>query len=141
MFYVWLQVFYAVLASVALVANRGSWRMVLITLAVIAGLLVPIPMAATRTLWYMECIVVELVVILAVMQLDTLATKPVIYNSFALIAAHLVGLTVGPQPGFGPYRALVPVLETAQILLCICLSTPVVAYLQQLFASDSENLK
>lgn len=124
MFYQWLSVAYAIPFCAALWLNRKEFRMLLLSCVVAAGIFVPIPPASTASLWYFQCMLVELLVVLAAVRLNTTASVPVIMFAILLGMMHLTGIVVGPQPGVGPYRIIIPILEMSQLVVCILMAAP-----------------
>lgn len=122
MFYTWLHMAYAVLLCAALWLNRADWRTLLLSIVATAGVCLPIPWTDNPSLWYFECFIVELVVILAAMVLRSPTSKYVIAFCILRSAMHLTGVVVGPVSGIGPYRIIVPFLETGELLVCVLLS-------------------
>jgi hypothetical protein len=125
MFYAWLSTAYAVLLCSALWLNRKNLRMLVLTAAVGAGIFVPVPYEATPALWYMKCVLVELAVAAAASLLRARASSAILLWSGLLTLMHLVGVFVGPQSGVGPYRIIIPILETAELITCLLLSDSV----------------
>lgn len=113
---------YVFLLCAALWLNRQCWRTLLLTVAVGASIFVPIPTAATPTLWYLQCLVMEVMVGVISLVFRTHASSALVTFSGLLCLVHVTGMVVGPQPGFGPYRAIVPLLEICQLLTCCLLS-------------------
>lgn len=132
MFYVWLKLLYTALFGLALWLNRKDWHMLGLAVAVAFGIFVPIPDASTASLWYFQCIIVELVVILAAVLMQAAASKPVVLFGVVSIAMHMTGISVGPQWGLSAYRLAIPMLEISQLLSCILLSQPALQAAQKL---------
>ena len=122
MFYTWLHMAYAVLLCAALWLNRADWRTLCLSLVVAAGMFVPIPWTSNPSLWYFECFLVELMVICGALMLRSPTSWAIIVFSILLSSAHLTGVLYGPVRGIGPYRIIVPVLETGELLICCLLS-------------------
>jgi hypothetical protein len=122
---------YVGLLSAALWLNRRCWRTLLLSAVVGASIFVPVPHAATPTLWYLQCLVIEVMVGVISLVFRTTASPVLATLSGLLCLAHATGMVVGPQPGFGPYRAIVPLLEVCQLLTCCLLSEVVMFALGQ----------
>lgn len=122
MFYTWLHMAYAVLLCAAMWLNRGDWRTFFLSLVVAAGVFVPIPWTVNPALWYFECFLVELLVIVFSLLLRSPTSWAVIVFSLLLSTMHLIGVFTGPVSGIGPYRIIVPILETGELLICVLLS-------------------
>jgi hypothetical protein len=122
MFYTWLHMAYAVLLCAAMWLNRADWRTFLLSLVVAANLFVPTPWTVNPALWYFECFLEELVVILFALLLRSPTSKYVIVFAVILSVIDLVGVFVGPVKGIGPYRIAEPIFETGEILICVLLS-------------------
>lgn len=139
MFYVWLKLLYATLLCSALWLNRKDWRMFVLALVIGAGIFLPIPATVNPSLFYYQCILVELTVMLVAVSLWCRVSAPICVVHLIAIVMHVAGMYVGPQPGFGIYRAIVPVLDMGQLLLLISLSAPVLDTVQEMFSNDLES--
>ena len=117
-------VWYAILLCAGLWLNRREPRMWLLTAVIGIDIFVPIPLVAGPNFWYWQCAAVEIIVALAAAALEAPATWVIIGLSGLLVIVHLTGMYIGPQPGFGPYRMAVPILESAELLSCLLLSLP-----------------
>lgn len=114
------------LLAVALWMNRADMRMLVLTAAVGAGFYAPIMPTEAPFYWYMQCFLIEVgVAFVAVSVAAGCASKLVLCCAVFLAIAHMTGAFIGPQPGIGPYRAIIPALELIQFLVCIALSRPV----------------
>ncbi len=122
MFYTWLHIAYAVLLCAAMWFNRGCWRMFILSLVVGAGVFVPAPWIYPTWIWYTKLIASETLVIVGAVLLKTPASPSVILFSILLIFGHLAGVIFGPSAGTGPYRITQPLLQAAELLVCIALS-------------------
>lgn len=122
MFYTWLHMAYAVLLCAAMWFNRADWRTFLLSLVVGVGLFAPVPWTDNPALWYFECFTGELLVILLALLLHSPTSIYVALFGGLICAMDLIGVFVGPVSGIGPYRIIVPILETGEILVCVLLS-------------------
>ena len=113
---------YVGLLCAALWLNRQCWRSLTLTCVVGANIFVPIPAADTPTLWYLQCIFADSLVIALAFMLRAQASTAVIACMLLLCACHMTGVVLGPQPGFGPYRIAVPLFEATALLSCCLLS-------------------
>lgn len=113
------------LLAVALWMNRADMRMLALTAAVGAGFFAPIMPTIEPVYFYLQCFLIELgVAFVAAMACAGMASKSVLGCAALLGVAHLTGAVVGPQHGIGPYRAIIPILELTQFLVCIFMSRP-----------------
>lgn len=131
MFYTGLHMGYAVLLCAALWLNRADWRTLALSLIVAAGVFVPVPWTVNPALWYFECFLVELMVVCGALIVRSATSWAVIVFSILLASVHLTGVLHGPVAGIGPYRIIVPVLETGELLICCLLSCSVRRLIQR----------
>lgn len=114
------------LLAVALWLNRADLRMLAVTAAVGAGFYAPIMPTDEPVYFYLQCFLIELgVAFVAALAWCGAASKAILGCASLLLIAHATGAVVGPQPGIGPYRAIIPILELTQFLVCIFMSRPV----------------
>ena len=123
--YAWLNAGYAILFCTALWLNRKEWRMLALSSVVAIGIFVPIPATAIPATWYYQCMLIELLVALAATYLHAAGSTAIVLFAILLGMMHLTGSIVGPQPGIGPYRIIIPILEISQLLVCILMSFPI----------------
>lgn len=129
MFYAWLDCAYITLLIVAVCANSQNFKMLALTVIVGAGIHVPLLPTANPDLFYLQAFLVEVLVILCAYRLKTPASRAIFLLGCFEALMHLTGLYVGPQPGFGPYRAVIPLIELTKLASCIALSRPVMKHL------------
>lgn len=122
MFYQGLHIAYAVLLCAALWFNRACWRTLVLSALLGAELMLVIPWVWPTWVWYLEWFIVEMLVIVAALLLRSPASRPVALFSVVLGFNHLLGAYFGPSDSISPYRVVQPMLETAQLLVCIALS-------------------
>jgi hypothetical protein len=122
MFYTWLHMAYAALLCAAMWFNRADWRTFLLSIVVGIGLFVPIPWTANPSLWYFECFIGELIIICCALALRSPTSWYVIVFCVLLSTMDIAGVLYGPTKGIGPYRIIVPILETGEMLICVLLS-------------------
>lgn len=112
-------ILYAPLLIVAVAMNIGNWRMLVLTLAVGAGIFVPIPDAH----FYSVCALVECLVAACAIITTAPASKFVFRVSMMLVLFHSLGWWLDGYPPESPYRVLVKILEHAELVACILMST------------------
>lgn len=110
-----------VLLAVATALNLRDRRMLVLTLAVGINVFFPVP-AHTQAQFYGTCIMLELSVLATAVFYPSRASCIAIYASLALIVVHFMGWTLDGSPPLSPYRALVKILECAQLVACVALS-------------------
>jgi hypothetical protein len=116
---------YAFALALAFFLNRKDVRMFALTLAVSANILVPIPNYDTPESWYLHCFFNEVLTAIAAALLAARASWFIVALCAVLGVMHITAVFVGPQPGFGPYRLIIPVLEYSMVLVCYLLSEPI----------------
>lgn len=114
---------YAILLLAALLLNAGDMRMLALALVVGAGIFFPVPDA----LFYLVCMLVELLVALLAIRIDAQASALVVRMSAMLFVFHGLGWTLDGYPVASPYHAAVKFLEHAELVLCCFFSRPILA--------------
>ncbi|WP_443700156.1 hypothetical protein [Pseudomonas sp.] len=99
--------------------NIGNWRMLVLTLAVGAGIFAPIPDAH----FYAVCVLVECFVAASAIIIEAPASKLVFRVSMMLVLFHFLGWWLDGYPPESPYHLLVKILEHAELVACILMST------------------
>jgi hypothetical protein len=112
---------YAVMLAAALWWNRADRRMLALTLVVGASVFIPVP-HDTADHFYQFCIASEIVVALAALALATRASLLIAELCLLLVAAHITGWVMDGSPPFSPYRAVVKLLEAAEMFTLIIAS-------------------
>lgn len=112
-------ILYAPLLLVAVAMNIGNWRMLALTLAVGAGIFAPIP----DEHFYAACAVIECAVASIALILSAPASKFVFRVSMLLVLFHFLGWWLDGYPPESPYHLLVKILEHAELVACILMST------------------
>jgi len=125
MFYTGLHIAYVVLLCAALWLNRACGRGMLLSGSVAAVLLTELPWVWPTWIWYVEWLVIELVLMVLAIALQVRASCWVAVLSAFLSAGHIFGAIFGPSEGLGVYKITQPMFETAQLLVCIVLSDSV----------------
>lgn len=120
---------YAALVVLALYLNRRDRRMLLLTLAVGVSVLMPVP-RDSAAVFYAACITAELIVALIAMILRTRGSELIMSLCAALELTHIMGYILDGSGHLSSYRVIVPVLEAAQLVACVCLSPAIFARLQ-----------
>lgn len=108
--------------AAALFLNRNDQRMFLLTLIVGASVFLPVPRDSAYS-FYLFCICAELVVGLAAFSLRCRAGDIVTNMGVLLVVAHILGYSLDGSQAFSPYRSIVKILETTQLLACVACST------------------
>lgn len=114
---------YAILLWAALVLNAGDMRMFALALVVGAGIFFPVPDA----LFYLVCMLVELLVALLSIRINAQASALVVRMSAMLFVFHGLGWALDGYPVASPYHAAVKFLEHAELVLCCFFSRPILA--------------
>lgn len=117
-----------VLLVLALGLNARDGRMLALTLLVCASVFTPTPREYDN--FYLFCISFEIIVALVALRLNTAASVPIFILCFVLVIAHVMGYYKDGYPPFSPYRAIVPMLETLEILCCVLASAPLLSRLR-----------
>lgn len=130
---------YIALLCIAIRVNRSDLKMLALTLTIGASIFVPLPTQVIANIWYAQCVLGELIVIIIAISLATTASQIIIGFCVALIVMHSIGIIIGPQPGFGPYRIGVPLLECGELAACIVLSIPSLAFIARVANMRTEN--
>lgn len=120
---------YAVGLAVAFYLNRHDWRMLLLTLAVGVSVFLPVP-RQSALVFYGFCMVAELLVALIALALQARGSELIVSICVVLEVAHLMGYILNGYPPLSSYRVIVPVLESAQLLTCVCMSPALFVRLQ-----------
>lgn len=116
---------YAILLWAALLLNVGDMRMFVLALVVGAGIFFPVPDA----LFYLVCMLVEILVALLALRIDAQASAMVIRMSAMLFVFHGLGWALDGYPVASPYHAAVNFLEHAELVMCCLFSRPILARL------------
>ena len=120
---------YAALLALAFHLNRRDRRMLLLTLAVGVSVFLPVPRESAEV-FYAACVAAELVVALVAMLAAARATELIMSLCVALELTHIMGYILDGSGQLSSYRVLVPVLEAAQLVACVCMSPAIFARLQ-----------
>lgn len=97
--------------------NIADRRMLALSMLVSASIFTPTP--AEWPNFYVFCISFEIIVALVALRLKTAASVPLAVLCFVLVIAHVMGYYKDGYPPHSPYRAIVPTLETLEILCCV----------------------
>lgn len=108
--------------------NARDGRMLALTLLVGASIFTPTPREYEN--FYLFCISFEIIVALVALRLNTAASVPIFILCFVLVIAHVMGYYKDGYPPFSPYRAIVPMLETLEILCCVLTSAPLLSLIR-----------
>jgi hypothetical protein len=120
---------YAILLGLGVYLNRHDRRMLALTFVIGVSVFLPVP-RQTAFAFYTFCIIAELLVALIAWRLNTRATELVIGICAVLVLAHVMGYILNGHPSLSSYRVIVPLLESAQLLTCVCMSPSLYARLQ-----------
>jgi hypothetical protein len=120
---------YAILLGLGFYLNRHDRRMLALTFAIGVSVFIPVP-RDTAFAFYTFCIAAEACVALIAWWLDTRATELVVGICIVLVLAHVMGYILNGHPSLSSYRVIVPLLESAQLLMCVCMSPSLHARLQ-----------
>lgn len=112
---------YALLLAAALALNAREHRMLALTLVVGAGIFAPIPDA----LFYLICMLVELLVGLVAYRIAAPASWLIVRMSAMLFVLHALGWWLDGYPAASPYHVSVRLLEHAELLFCCFFSEPI----------------
>lgn len=117
-----------VLLALSAWLNLADRRMLVLTALVGASVFSPTP--AEYDNFYLFCISFEMIVALMALRLKTAASVPIVILCFVLVLAHIMGYYKDGHPPTSPYRAIVPMLETLEILCCVLASAPLLSRLR-----------
>lgn len=120
---------YAALFTVGLYLNRGDRRMLLLTLVVGASVFIAVP-RHSAFIFYTFCILADLLAAILAITLRARASELVVSICVALEAVHVMGYILDGYPPLSSYRILVPILESAQLVACVCMSSALYRRLQ-----------
>lgn len=112
-------ILYAPLLLVAVAMNIGNWRMLALTLVVGAGIFAHIP----DEHFYFICALVECLIAASAIIIAAPASKFVFRVSMMLVLFHFLGWRLDGYPPESPYHLLVKILEHAELVACILMST------------------
>jgi hypothetical protein len=121
-----LHLAYGVLACFGLWLNRSDRRMLALTALVVASVFVE-PPTATAEAFYSFCIASEVTIAALALMLRCRASVLIAEVCAVLVIAHFMGYAydAGSHP-LSPYRGIVKLLESIQLLACVALS-PILA--------------
>lgn len=114
--------------ALAVWLNQGDRRA--LTLTVLVGLTIFVPTPREWGNFFLFCISAEILVIIAALRLKTAASPLVILACVLLVIAHVMGYYKNGYPSYSPYRAIVPTLETLELLCCVLASAPIASRLR-----------
>jgi hypothetical protein len=117
-------VLYVTLFSCGLWMNRKEWRLLALTTVVGISIFTPLPQVHRALDWYAQCLVGEIMVAALAITIRCRASVYIVALCGGLSMLHITGMLVGPTPGFGPYRIGVPLLECAELLVCMAAAKP-----------------
>ena len=115
------------LLGLAVCLNIADRRLLALTLIVGASVFTPTPREYDN--FNLFCISSEIIVALVALRLNTAASVPIFILCLVLVIAHVMGYYKDGFPPFSPYRAIVPTLETLEILCCVLASAPILSRL------------
>ena len=120
---------YALMLALALYLNRHDRRMLGLTVVVGLSVFLPVPKSSALA-FYGFCFVAELVVILLALRLHAQGSELIVSLCVVLELAHVMGYILNGYPPLSSYRAIIPILESAQLVTCICMSPALYARLR-----------
>ncbi len=112
---------YAILLVVALALNIHDRKMLALTVVVGAGIFAPIP----APMFYLVCMLVEILVALLALRIDAQASALVVRMSAMLFVFHGLGWALDGYPVASPYHLGVKLLEHAELVACVLFSNPI----------------
>ena len=116
-----LHVAYAVLLALAVAFNWSDRRALLLTLVVGMSVFLPAPHTSAIA-FYGFCFLAEALVALIAIRLAAGATELIVSICVVLEIAHIMGYILNGYPPLSAYRVIIPLLESAQLVTCICTS-------------------
>jgi hypothetical protein len=120
---------YAILLVLGLVLNRKDWRMLTITAVVGISVFIPVP-RDTAEHFYFFCIGAECVVALIALSISSRASVAIAECCMLLVIAHVMAYYLDGNPPLSPYRMIVKLLESVQLVCCIVASSYVATLLR-----------
>lgn len=112
----------ALLFTAGLWLNRSDRRMLALTVLVAASVFLPVPRDSAEQ-FYLFCIAAETVVALVALALIRARGSELIASlCIVLIVVHVMGYIMDGYPRLSGYRILVPILESLQLVACLCMS-------------------
>lgn len=125
-----LHLAYGVAACFALWLNRKDRQMLALTALVSASVFVDPPGASGQE-FYSFCIASEVTIAAFALLLRCRASTLIAEICAVLVMAHLMGYSydAGSHP-LSPYRGIVKLLESAQLLACVALSAKIAPFLR-----------
>jgi hypothetical protein len=112
---------YAILLAIGLALNLKDRRMLAVTALVGASLFIPVP-RDTALHFYSFCIAAECVVALVALRIGGRGAVSIAELCLLLVIAHCMGYALDGSPPLSPYRVIVKLLETSQLVCCIVAS-------------------
>ena len=122
LYYKYYLVVYLITAMFSFYLNRNSRGSIFITLILLLDAFVPIP----AHFWYLNCIAIELIVILSTLLTKSYISDVVRYLSVQMVILHIAGMVYHGGSYNSPYRFLANFTEYLQILSCVILSNPII---------------
>lgn len=124
-FYFWLRFFDAALMLIGVALNYPDRKMLLLTVTVGAGVLMPLLPTDSSLFFYSQCLFIDLfVMLMAIVIKAGSASVYVAQFGLALSALHVTGMVVGPVAGVSLYNVSIPLFEISQLLTCLLMSEP-----------------
>ncbi len=117
---------YVTTLLIALVLNRADKRMLVLTCLVGVSYFLPVDRILDRNVWFLSCIVSEVIIALWAMSLNTKASVPVAGVCFLLIVKHILGWN---HVALSDYSLLVQYFEYLEIICCLLFSDSVLNYI------------
>lgn len=124
-----LHLAYAVLVCLAFYLNRRDRRMLLLTAAVTVSVFLPAP-RHSAVVFYAFCVAAECLVALVAHRCQCAGSRAVIWLCALLVLNHLMGYSLDGSTPLSPYRAVVKLLETSQLVACMAFSPTLVHILR-----------
>jgi hypothetical protein len=112
---------YTVLLGIAFYLNRHDWRMLALTFVIGVSVFAPVPRESALA-FYGFCFAAELAVAIVALLLRARGSELVVSICVVLEVAHVMGYILNGYPPLSSYRVIVPILESAQLVTCICMS-------------------
>lgn len=110
--------------------NYRQKTALLLALIVGLGAIVPIPKEYGALVWYSICAVVEILIIISALKLQTTFSIPIISLSTLFVIVHYLGWTFDGYPVNSPYHYFAKTLGFTELFTCAILSNPVLNFVK-----------
>lgn len=115
---------------VACILNYRQKEALLLTLLVGLGAVMPIPKEYGALTWYCMCAAIEAVIMIAAINIKTIASVPIILLSMLFLIVHYLGWAFDGYPKSSPYHYFAKTLGFTELFTCAILSNPIINFVR-----------